>query len=226
MEMKQICIAVDGPAGAGKSSVCKACAAAWGLVYIDTGAMYRSAALYAIEQGIPITEAAIRPHLDDVKIDMQYVDGVQRIYLNGRDVTARIREADVSRGASDIAVIPAVRLKLVELQRMLAKNHAVIMDGRDIGTYVLPDADLKIYLTASVDVRAARRLAEMTQKGMQGELEQVKKEIEYRDKNDSEREFAPLRRAADAVLVDSSDMNFEQVVAHISALIKSVMGAE
>lgn len=226
MEMKQICIAVDGPAGAGKSSVCKACAAAWGLVYIDTGAMYRSAALYAIEQGIPITEAAIRPHLDDVKIDMQYVDGVQRIYLNGRDVTARIREADVSRGASDIAVIPAVRLKLVELQRMLAKNHAVIMDGRDIGTYVLPDADLKIYLTASVDVRAARRLAEMTQKGMQGELEQVKREIEYRDKNDSEREFAPLRRAADAVLVDSSDMNFEQVVAHISALIKSVMGAE
>ena len=226
MEMKQICIAVDGPAGAGKSSVCKACAAAWGLVYIDTGAMYRSAALYAIEQGIPITQAAIRPHLDDVKIDMQYVDGVQRIYLNGRDVTARIREADVSRGASDIAVIPAVRVKLVELQRMLAKNHAVIMDGRDIGTYVLPDADLKIYLTASVDIRAARRLAEMTQKGMQGELEQVKREIEYRDKNDSEREFAPLRRAADAVLVDSSDMNFEQVVAHISALIKSVMGAE
>ncbi len=226
MEMKRINIAIDGPAGAGKSSVSKACAAEWGLVYIDTGAMYRSAALYAIENGTPITEEAVRPHLDQIRIDMKYVDGVQRIYLNGKDVTARIREADVSRGASDIAVIPAVRLKLVELQRMLAKNNAVIMDGRDIGTYVLPDADLKIYLTASVDVRAKRRLEEIAQKGMHEDLEKVKKEIEYRDKNDSEREFAPLRRAADAILVDSSGMTFDQVVAHISGLIREIMGAE
>lgn len=224
--MKQISIAVDGPAGAGKSSVSKACAKEWGLVYIDTGAMYRSCALYAIENGIPITEEGICPHLDKISIDMKYTDGVQRIYLNGQDVTARIREADVSRGASDIAVIPAVRIKLVELQRMLAKNNAVIMDGRDIGTYVLPDADLKIYLTASVDVRAERRLAEMAEKGMTDDLEKVKREIEYRDKNDSQREFAPLRKAEDAVLVDSSHMTFDQVVAHISGLIQTVMGAE
>ena len=226
MELKNICIAVDGPAGAGKSSVSKACAKAFGLVYIDTGAMYRSAALYAIEQGIPITEDALAPELDNIQIDMRYTDGVQRIYLNGKDVTARIREADVSRGASDIAVIPAVRLKLVELQRMLAKNNPVIMDGRDIGTYVLPDADLKIFLTTSVDVRARRRLAEMAQKGEAADFETVKRDIQYRDKNDSEREFAPLRQAVDAVLVDSSNMDFDGVVAHISNLIQGKLGAE
>lgn len=224
--MKQIIVAVDGPAGAGKSSVSKACAAEWGLVYIDTGAMYRSAALYAIENGIAIEEAAITPHLDEISIDMQYADGVQRIYLNGKDVTDRIRQADVSRGASDIAVIPAVRLKLVDLQRKLAKNNSVIMDGRDIGTYVLPDADLKIYLTASVEERAKRRLLEMQEKGAETDFETIKREIAYRDKNDAEREFAPLRQAQDAVLVDSSLMDFDAVVARISELIGQRLGAE
>ena len=138
----------------------------------------------------------------------------------GKDVSERIREADVSIGASNVAVIPAVRLKLVELQRALAQKTSVIMDGRDIGTYVLPDAEVKIFLTASSDVRAKRRLLEMKEKGMEADFETVKRDIEYRDKNDSEREFAPLRRAEDAVLVDTSDMTIEEVIDRITEIIR------
>jgi len=158
--------------------------------------------------------------LDNIKIDIAYVDGVQKIYLLGEDVSERIREADASLAASNVAVIPAVRLKLVELQRALAEKTSVIMDGRDIGTYVLPDADVKIYLTASSDVRAKRRLLEMKEKGMEADFETVKRDIEYRDKNDSEREFAPLRQAEDAILVDSSDMTIDQVIDRISEIIE------
>ena len=214
-------VAIDGPAGAGKSSIAKAVAKKMDFIYIDTGAMYRAVAVYAIENGIEIKEENFtRDVLDKIKIDIAYEDGTQKIFLSGKDVSERIREADVSIGASNVAVIPAVRLKLVELQRSLAEKTSVIMDGRDIGTYVLPDAEVKIFLTASSDVRAKRRLLEMKEKGMEADFETVKRDIEYRDKNDSEREFAPLKQAEDAILVDTSDMTIEEVIERISGIIK------
>ncbi len=217
-------VAIDGPAGAGKSTIARLCAKKLGFIYIDTGAMYRAAAVYAIEHGIKIDALNMTEDvLDNIKIDIAYENGNQRIYLCGKDVSERIREADASVGASNIAVIPAVRLKLVELQRKLAEGNDVIMDGRDIGTYVLPDAEVKIFLTASVEERARRRYAEMLEKGMSADFEKVKQDIEYRDKNDSEREFAPLRQADDAILIDSSDMSADDVVLRMIELIK---GAE
>ena len=217
-------IAIDGPAGAGKSSIAKLAARELGFIYIDTGAMYRASALYAIENGIEIRERSFTKEvLDKIEIDIKYDEEGQKIFLCGKDVSKRIREADVSIGASNIAVIPAVRLKLVELQRELAKGNDVIMDGRDIGTYVLPDAELKIFLTASSVERANRRLKELREKGQTADFEQVKKDIEYRDKNDSEREFAPLRQADDAVLVDSTDMSIDEVKNCILKLAKEKM---
>ena len=217
-------IAIDGPAGAGKSSIAKLAARELGFIYIDTGAMYRASALYAIENGIEICERSFTKEvLDKIEIDIKYDEEGQKIFLCGKDVSKRIREADVSIGASNIAVIPAVRLKLVELQRELAKGNDVIMDGRDIGTYVLPDAELKIFLTASSVERANRRLKELREKGQTADFEQVKKDIEYRDKNDSEREFAPLRQADDAVLVDSTDMSIDEVKNCILKLAKEKM---
>lgn len=213
-------VAIDGPAGAGKSSIAKAVSQKLNFVYIDTGAMYRAVAVYAIENGIEIKEESFtKDVLEKIKIDIAYEDGVQKIFLSGKDVSERIRLSDASIGASDVARIPAVRLKLVELQRKLAEKNSVIMDGRDIGTYVLPDAEVKIYLTASSDVRAKRRLLEMEQKGISADFETVKRDIEYRDKNDSEREFAPLKKAEDAVLVDTSDMTVEEVTNRITEII-------
>lgn len=213
-------VAIDGPAGAGKSSIAKAVANKMDFIYIDTGAMYRAVAVYAIENGIEIKEENFTDEiLDKINIDITYQDGTQRIILCGKDVSERIRQADASIGASNVAVIPAVRLKLVELQRSLAEKTSVIMDGRDIGTYVLPDAEVKIFLTASSDVRAKRRLLEMKEKGMEADFETVKRDIEYRDKNDSERKFAPLKQAQDAVLVDTSDMTIDQVIERISGII-------
>ncbi len=220
--MRQVNIALDGPSGAGKSSVAKECARRLGLIYIDTGAMYRAAALYAIENGIPIEREALLPHLDGIHIDIRHVEGSQRIFLNGKDVSERIREADASIGSSNIAVIPEVRAKLVELQRELARNNSVVMDGRDIGTNVLPDADLKIFLTASLDVRAKRRYRELQEKGMGRAYEAVKQDMAYRDENDSKRECAPLCMAEDAVLIDSSDMTFEEVVRKIAGMISKL----
>ncbi|MBR4720412.1 MAG: (d)CMP kinase [Clostridia bacterium] len=217
-------IAIDGPAGAGKSSIAKLVARQLGFIYIDTGAMYRASALYAIENGIEICEKSFTKEvLDRIKIDIEYDEDGQKIILCGKDVSKRIREADVSIGASNIAVIPAVRLKLVELQRELAEGHDVIMDGRDIGTYVLPDAELKIFLTASSDERAKRRLKELHEKGQTADFEQVKRDIEYRDKNDSEREFAPLRQADDAILVDTTTMSIDDVKNCILKLAKEKM---
>lgn len=214
-------IAIDGPAGAGKSSIAREVAKQLGLVYVDTGAMYRAVAVYAILNGIEIKEENFTEDvLDKIDIEIAYDENGQRIYLCGVDVSERIREADASIGASDVAKIPAVRLKLVELQRKLSEKTSVIMDGRDIGTYVLPDAQVKIFLTASVDVRARRRLLELENKGIAADFESVKKDIEYRDKNDSEREFAPLRQAEDAVVVDTSDMTISQVIDRISEIIK------
>lgn len=214
-------VAIDGPAGAGKSSIARAVSQKLGFVYIDTGAMYRAVAVYAIENGIEIKEESFtKDILEKIKIDIAYTDGVQRIFLCGKDVSERIREADASLGASNVAVIPAVRLKLVELQRSLAEKNSVIMDGRDIGTYVLPNAEVKIFLTASSDVRAKRRLSEMKENGIEADFETVKRDIEYRDKNDSERKFAPLKQAEDATLVDTSDMTIEEVIDRVTGIIK------
>lgn len=217
--MKKFNVAIDGPAGAGKSSISKAVAKKLGCIYVDTGAMYRACALYAIENNIPIKAESLEGELDKIKIDIKYTDAGQRIYLGGNDVSERIREPDVSIGASDIAVIPAVRLKLVDMQRELARTNCVVMDGRDIGTYVLPDAEVKIFLTASVDERARRRVLEMEQKGQEADFETVKRDMAYRDKNDSEREFAPLKQADDAVLLDTTDMDFDAVVAAVTEII-------
>lgn len=219
--MSKINVAIDGPAGAGKSSISKAVAARLGCIYVDTGAMYRACALYAIENGIKISADDLKPHLCDIKVAIEYNADGQRIILNGKDVSTRIREADVSIGASNIAVIPSVRLKLVELQREMAKENSVVMDGRDIGTYVLPDAEVKIFLTASIDERARRRLAELELKGTVTDFEAVKKDMAYRDKNDSEREFAPLKQADDAVLLDTTELSFDEVVVKVLEIIKT-----
>lgn len=204
--MKNISIAIDGPAGAGKSTISKIIAKKLGFVYIDTGAMYRAVALYAIRNGINSknTDGKLEKSLDDINIDIQYTNQNQHIFLNGEDVTEKIRTPEVSIGASDVSAVPAVRLKLVDIQRDLAKRANVIMDGRDIGTYVLPDADIKIFLTASVEDRAKRRYDELSLKNVECDFESVKKDIEYRDKNDSSRAFAPLKKAEDAILIDTS----------------------
>lgn len=224
--MKNISVAIDGPAGAGKSSISKTVAKNLGMVYIDTGAMYRASALYAINNEVPMEEDELKKVLDDINIDIKYSEEGQIIFLNGEDVSKKIREPEVSLGASAIATVPAVRLKLVELQRELAKKGNVIMDGRDIGTYVLPDATLKIYLTASVEERARRRCLEEAEKGMKSDINQVMADIQKRDVNDMNREFAPLKQAEDAILVDSTDMSFDEVVEKITGLIKEKMGEQ
>ena len=223
--MKYVSVAIDGPAGAGKSSVSKAAAKSLGFTYIDTGAMYRAAALFAIEHGIDLKNNVqeLISHLDDIKIVIKYTDEGQRIYLSGKDVSERIREEEVSVGASDVAVIPQVRTKLVELQREMAKSANVIMDGRDICEYVLPDAQVKIFLTASVDSRARRRYDELTAKGIECDFEKIKADMEYRDKNDGTRAVSPLKQAKDATLVDTTDLTFEQAVEKVKELIKNVL---
>ena len=223
--MKHIAVAVDGPAGAGKSSVSKAVAKALGYTYIDTGAMYRAAALFAIENGIDIRNdrAELISRLDEIKIALKNENGAQRVYLNGKDVSERIRQADVSVGSSDIAVIPEVRVKLVALQREMAKTADVIMDGRDICTHVLPDAQVKIFLTASVDARAKRRYDEIREKGEECDFEKIKADIEYRDKNDSSRAVSPLKKADDAILLDTTELDFGQVTEKMKELIRNVL---
>lgn len=214
-------IAIDGPAGAGKSTISKAVAKRLGFIYIDTGAMYRSVGLAALNAGIDTKDAkGLETILGDIDIIIENTGDSQKFYLNGTDVTEEIRKPEVSVAASDVAVVPAVRLKLVELQRKMAENADVLMDGRDIGTYVLPDAELKVFLTASVDERARRRYAELCEKNQCVTFDEVKNDIIYRDKNDSEREFAPLREAEDSVLVDSTDMSINDVISKILNLVK------
>lgn len=226
--MKSISVAIDGPAGAGKSSVAKAAAKALGYVYIDTGAMYRTVAVYAINHGIdPKSEAdRLVAALDRIQIDIRYAEGVQRMYLNGADVTERIRENDASMGASAVAAIPEVRKKLVAMQQKMAESGGVIMDGRDIGTSVLPGAELKIYLTASVEERARRRYNEYIEKGTECSLDAVKKDVETRDRQDMTRAVSPLVQAPDAVLVDTSDMDFEESAARIIDMVRKAEKGE
>ena len=205
-------IAIDGPAGAGKSTIAKLVAKEKGFIYLDTGAMYRALAVYALKNGVdPLDEKAVDKLIVGVNMDIKYIDGVQHIIVCGEDVTSKIRENHVSKAASDISAHPSVRIKLVELQREFAKTHDVVLDGRDIGTFVLPDTPYKFYLTASEEVRAMRRVKDLAERGQTVEFNTVLEEIKQRDYNDSHRQFAPLRQADDAVFIDSSDMSIEEV---------------
>lgn len=211
-------IAIDGPAGAGKSTIAKTVAARLGFIYVDTGAMYRAMALYFLRKGIKKEdEAAIEEACREIEISIRYEDGVQQVLLNGENVSGLIRTEEVGNMASASSVYGAVRRKLLELQRELARTSNVIMDGRDIGTCVLPGAQTKIYLTASSHVRAMRRYKELTEKGQMCNLEEIEQDIIERDYRDMHREIAPLKQAEDAVLIDSSEMTIEQV---IDAIIK------
>ena len=206
-------VAIDGPAGAGKSTIAKAIAAKMGYVYVDTGAMYRAMALYFLRAGIASNdEEKISSVVDDISVSIKYEDGAQHVILNGEDVTGLIRTEEVGNMASASSVYAPVRSKLVALQQELAKTTDVIMDGRDIGTVVLPNADVKIFLTASVECRAKRRFDELVAKGMEADFDKIAKDIEERDYRDSHREISPLKQAEDAILVDSSDMTIDEVV--------------
>ena len=212
-------VAIDGPAGAGKSTIAKAVAAKLGFIYVDTGAMYRAIALYLLNHNIASDdEKAIEESLDDINVEIAYVDGSQQVLLNGDNVSNEIRREEVGNMASATSVYGCVRSKLLSLQRELARKSDVIMDGRDIGTCVLPDAQVKIYLTASVDCRAQRRYKELVEKGETPVLEDIKKDISDRDYRDMHRDIAPLKQAEDAVCVDSSDMTIQEVVDTIVGL--------
>ena len=219
--MKHFNIAIDGPAGAGKSTIARRAAGQLGFVYVDTGAMYRAMALYFLRKGInPADEEAVSRTCSEAEVSIRYQDGAQQVLLNGEDVSGRIRTEEVGKTASVVSAYMPVREKLTELQKELAARENVIMDGRDIGTCVLPQAPAKIYLTASVEVRALRRFRELTEKGETCDLEEIKKDIADRDWKDMHREHAPLRQAEDAVVVDSSNMTIDQVVEAILAVAK------
>lgn len=211
--MKRFAIAVDGPAGSGKSTVAKMVAKRLGIIYVDTGAMYRTVALFCTEKGIALAdEAAVVAALAGLQMKIVPEEGGQRIFLNGRDVTAEIRTAEIGKGASTVAAYRQVRARMVELQQEMAREHSVIMDGRDIGTVVLPDAEVKIYLDAGVEERARRRVGELQEKGETADFEEIKKMILERDYNDMHRAHSPLKRAADAVSLDSTGMGIDAVL--------------
>ncbi len=225
--MRKLVIAIDGPVGSGKSTVARRVAELLGYVYVDTGAMYRALALKALRNGVPLdaTEELVAL-AKKTHIDLRATDGTQEVFLDGADVTAAIRSAEVSQASSRIAVIPGVRQVLVAEQRRAGKNGGVVMEGRDIGSVVFPDAGLKIYLTASVEMRAERRWREHQQKGDAIDLARTIEEVRQRDRRDRERETSPLVRAPDAVLVDSSAMDAEEVARLIVLLAKEKHGSE
>lgn len=215
-------IAIDGPAGAGKSTIAKQVAQRKGYIYVDTGAMYSGLAVYFLKNHIlPEDTKGIIRACQDADVSIGYENGVQQIYLNGENITGRLREEAVGDMASKSSPIPEVREKLLMLQRTLAKEKDVVMDGRDIGTNILPDADVKVYLTASVETRAKRRYEELAAKGAACDMEQIAADIKERDHRDMTRETAPLRQAEDAVLIDSSDMTIKEVTDAILKLCNS-----
>ena len=214
-------IAIDGPAGAGKSTIAKLVAKELGFIYVDTGAMYRGLAVHFLKKGIvPGEVEKIEAACEDAKVELGYENGVQQVYFNGENITSQLREEAVGNMASVSSAVPAVRAKLLDLQRDLAKEKDVVMDGRDIGTNVLPNADVKVYLTASVECRAMRRFKELEEKGEACDFEQIRQDIQERDERDMTREIAPLKQAEDATLIDSSEMGVDDVVKAIIALKK------
>ncbi len=220
-------IAIDGPAGAGKSTIAKRVAKELSFIYVDTGAMYRAIALYLLKHGIsPEEEEKLKEACDQIQISISYENGEQQVILNGENVTGELRTEEVGNMASASSAKPCVRETLLQLQRDLAAKADVLMDGRDIGTNILPNAQLKIYLTASTATRAKRRFQELQKKGVPCELEAIERDIQERDTRDMNREIAPLRQAEDAVLVDSSEMNIDEVTNYIISLYKDVAANE
>lgn len=220
--MKVINVAIDGPAGAGKSTISRKAAAELGFIYIDTGALYRTVGLNALRKGADINDAAsvIATLTDDLKVELKFIDGEQRMFLCGEDVSDKIRTPEVSSAASKTSAVPEVRKFLFDLQKQLAKENNCIMDGRDIGTVVLPEADVKIFLTASPEARAERRYLELKEKGMDVKYEDVLSDMIKRDYDDSHRAIAPLKQADDAVLADTSSNTLEQSIDLILSIIK------
>ena len=219
--MKYISVAIDGPSGAGKSTVARAAAAKLGYVYVDTGAMYRSIGLAVCRRGIDGEDTAgIVSVLPEIDIRLTYRDGAQRVLLGGEDVSEAIRTPEISYYASKVSAVPEVRRFLLETQRDMAKNGNILMDGRDIGTVILPDAPVKIFLTASAESRAARRCKELLEKGQQVTMESVLHDINERDRQDMNRAVAPLRQAEDAVLLDTSDLTLEESIAAVLRIIR------
>lgn len=212
-------IAIDGPAGAGKSTIAKQVAKEKGYIYVDTGAMYRGLAVYFLEKGInPQNVTEIEKACQDAEVTIGYEDGVQQIYLNGENITSELRREEVGNMASKSSAVPKVREKLLDLQQSLAKEKDVVMDGRDIGTNVLPNADVKIFLTADARTRAKRRYDELSAKGIACSLDEIEQDIIERDERDMTRETAPLKQAKDAILIDSSHMSISEVVKKILSL--------
>ncbi len=220
-------VAIDGPAGAGKSTVAKAVARELGLIYLDTGAMYRATAYTALKAGIDVTdEAKVKPMLEDMCMDIRFEDGAQQIYVNDFNTTPFLREHYMSKAASDISALPSVRYKMVDLQRKFAAERDVVLDGRDIGTFVLPDANCKIFMTATPEERATRRFKELEEKGQSVDFDVLLADIKQRDYNDSHREVAPLKQAEDAVLLDTTKMSVDEVIAAVVSRVKACMQPE
>lgn len=217
-------IAIDGPAGAGKSTIAKAVSQRLGFVYIDTGAMYRTIGLFAVRRGIaPDDEAAVVSVLDEADVTIGYLDGKQQVFLNGENVSDLIRTPAAGDAASKVSAIPAVRVKMVELQQKLAEKENVVMDGRDIGTVVLPNATLKIFLTASAETRAMRRYLELCAKGQEVTFEEILADQLERDERDMNRAASPLKQADDAILLDSSEMGIDEVCDAIVSMFEDVI---
>jgi len=215
-------VAIDGPAGAGKSTIAKLVAKEMNFIYVDTGAMYRAIALYLLRKGVtPEEKDRFADECQGAEVSLKYENGVQQVWLNGKDVSGFIRTEEVGNMASASSVDPAVRAKLLDLQRNMAAENDVVMDGRDIGTNILPNADVKIYLTASVEERAMRRYKELMEKGEACDYDKIEKDIEERDYRDMHRDIAPLKQAEDAAFIDSSDMNIDEVKKAICDLINA-----
>ena len=219
--MKTVSIAIDGPSGAGKSSLAKALARELGFIYVDTGALYRSVGYQALKRGGDQSDSAfVKKLLPNLKVELKYIDGNQRVFVNNQDVSDMIRTPEVSMAASAVSAIPAVREFLFDLQRETAKKNNVVMDGRDIGTVVLPDADIKIFLTASPEERARRRFRELKEKGIEASFEDVLTDMIKRDYDDANRQTAPLRKAEDAITVDTTGNTFEQSLEIIKQIVQ------
>ena len=217
-------VAIDGPAGAGKSTIAKTASKELGFIYVDTGALYRTVGLNALRQGKDTKSAdEVVPTLEGLDVSLRFVDGEQRVFLGDEDVSTAIRQNEVSMAASNVSAIPKVREFLFDLQRDIAKNNNCIMDGRDIGTVVLPDAQIKIYLTASAEARADRRYKELVEKGQSVNYDDILKEIELRDYQDTHREIAPLKKADDAVLVDTTKLTLEESIDYMLSVIRERM---